>query len=191
MKFDVELAGSLTQVRTALEALGRRDACNAGRRALARVGAVACLGAAFGWGALELPGLIPVRTGLAILLTVCTVAAIRLAPKDFDPAIIAHLNRLLHELRQTSSPGKVFLKADLANTVAGRRLEIDLEGPSKVLEGFVGAVRENPHADLKGCSVEGQFLKVAFAGTGPSDDSEVGGWVDWFLARWDQAAQPA
>ena len=185
MKSEVELSGSISKVRKALEDLGRRDARVAGRRALAGAGSVACLVAAYGWGALALPALVPVRIGLAILLTFCTVAAIRLAPGDFDPAIIAHLNRLLYGLRQTPSLGEVRLETDLASTVAQRRLVLGLKGPMPGFEGFLRAAHVLPHAELVSCTLEGDLLKVAFeSSSGQGDGSEVASWVDWFLDRW-------
>ena len=187
VKFDVRLSGSPAQVRQELEELGRRDARNVGRRALAGAGSVACLVVAFGWGVLELPGLLVARLGLAVLLTVCTVAIIRLTPKDLDAAVMADLCRLLYLLRRTPSLEKVSLNTDLTSTVAKRRLELCLGGAGALLEGFVSAARAFPHEDLETCALENGMLKVAFVHScGQSNGREFGAWVDWFMERWNQ-----
>lgn len=109
----MELCGSVSQVRKELEALGHRGARQRGRRALAGAGSVFCLLAAYGWGAFDLPGLIPARIALAVLLTIFTVAVLSLSAADLDKVKISQLSRVLHLLREKAGAAEVAVAANL------------------------------------------------------------------------------
>lgn len=110
----VELSGRISQVRGELERLRFQASRSSGLRNLARIGSLACLLAAYAWGALNLPGLIPARVGLAVLLAACTVAVIRRTPEPPDGCKIELLSRLLHILREKAGAQEVTLLAEVA-----------------------------------------------------------------------------
>ncbi len=213
----MKLEGTVKELRGHLATLSRASVEDGHRRNWARLGSLACLAAAYLWGAWSLPNLIAARSILAALLLLCTAVLIRLDKPDPDPDRMGDILKLLNLLRAPAEGrGPLTLEADLTpdgslpstdpwlvlttplrqgrlTVKAGRGggLEVDLNGRSATAEGMREAILHSSERQATVELMETEILRTVFAARPEAGgDADPARWLSWYLETLDGIAEP-